>query len=128
MDEEEFRHIGLAAFFDTEDDVTVDWEECFGLMAVPQGDQMQALRITQNVSQDGFLHIKVPPDFSAKRVELIILAIPEPRIEPSVPSVKEPEAEWDVDYEAADAGFGQTLHTFELLDQECGPEDPSKWK
>ncbi len=89
---------------------------------------MQALRMTQHVSPDGFLHIKVPPDFSAKRVELIILAIPEPQIESTAPIVKEPEAVWDIDYEAADAGLGQTLHTFELLDQECGPEDPSKWK
>lgn len=29
--EEEFKHIGLAAFFDTDDDANVDWEECFGL-------------------------------------------------------------------------------------------------
>ena len=29
--EEEFRQIGLAAFFDTDDDANVDWEDCFGL-------------------------------------------------------------------------------------------------
>ena len=29
--EDEFRQIGLAAFFDTEDDADVDWEDCFGL-------------------------------------------------------------------------------------------------
>jgi len=29
--EYEFRQIGLAAFFDTEDDANVDWEDCFGL-------------------------------------------------------------------------------------------------
>ena len=29
--EDEFRQIGLAAFFDTDDDADVDWEECFGL-------------------------------------------------------------------------------------------------
>lgn len=29
--EEEFKQIGLAAFFDTDDDVNVDWEDCFGL-------------------------------------------------------------------------------------------------
>jgi len=29
--EEEFRQIGLAEFFDTEDDANVDWEDAFGL-------------------------------------------------------------------------------------------------
>lgn len=29
--EEQFRQIGLASFFDTEDDADVDWEDCFGL-------------------------------------------------------------------------------------------------
>ena len=29
--EDEFKQIGLAAFFDTEDDAEVDWEDCFGL-------------------------------------------------------------------------------------------------
>ena len=29
--EEEFKQIGLAAFFDTDDDASVDWEDCFGL-------------------------------------------------------------------------------------------------
>jgi limonene-1,2-epoxide hydrolase len=29
--EEEFKLIGLAAFFDTEDDANVDWEDYFGL-------------------------------------------------------------------------------------------------
>ncbi|MFZ4854814.1 MAG: hypothetical protein ACOYL3_00325 [Desulfuromonadaceae bacterium] len=29
--EEEFKQIGLAAFFDTDDDANVDWEDCFGL-------------------------------------------------------------------------------------------------
>ena len=29
--EDEFSQIGLAAFFDTDDDADVDWEECFGL-------------------------------------------------------------------------------------------------
>lgn len=29
--EEEFRQIGLAEFFDTDDDANVDWENCFGL-------------------------------------------------------------------------------------------------
>jgi len=29
--EEEFKQIGLAAFFDTDDDADVDWEDCFGL-------------------------------------------------------------------------------------------------
>jgi len=29
--EEEFKKIGLAAFFDTDDDSNVDWEDCFGL-------------------------------------------------------------------------------------------------
>lgn len=29
--EEEFKQIGLAAFFDTNDDANVDWEDYFGL-------------------------------------------------------------------------------------------------
>jgi hypothetical protein len=29
--EEEFKQIGLAAFFDTDDDCNVDWEDYFGL-------------------------------------------------------------------------------------------------
>jgi hypothetical protein len=29
--EQEFKQIGLAAFFDTDDDANVDWEDCFGL-------------------------------------------------------------------------------------------------
>ena len=29
--EDEFRQIGLAAFFDTDDDADIDWEDCFGL-------------------------------------------------------------------------------------------------
>lgn len=29
--EEEFMQIGLAAFFDTDDDANVDWEDYFGL-------------------------------------------------------------------------------------------------
>ena len=29
--EEEFKQIGLAAFFDSDDDANVDWEDCFGL-------------------------------------------------------------------------------------------------
>jgi hypothetical protein len=89
---------------------------------------MQALRITQNISADGYLHIKIPPDFSAKKVELIILPLPESSVESELTTVKEPEAEWDIDYDSAEASIGQTMHTFELLDQECGPEDASKWK
>jgi hypothetical protein len=29
--EEEFKDIGLSAFFETDDDADVDWEDCFGL-------------------------------------------------------------------------------------------------
>ena len=29
--EEEFKQIGLAVFFDTEDDAAIDWEDYFGL-------------------------------------------------------------------------------------------------
>jgi hypothetical protein len=29
--EDEFKQIGLAAFFETDDDADVDWEDCFGL-------------------------------------------------------------------------------------------------
>ncbi len=35
---------------------------------------MQALRITQNVSQDGYLHIAIPPEMS-RRCEVIVLAL-----------------------------------------------------
>lgn len=89
---------------------------------------MQALRMTQNISSDGYLHIKLPPHFSAKQVELIILPLPEAPAELAAPGIKEPGAEWDIDYETVNAGLGQTVHTFELLDQECGSEDPSRWK
>jgi hypothetical protein len=89
---------------------------------------MQALRIKQTVSADGYLHIKIPPNFTAKQVELIILPLPEPLAEADSPNVSEPQAEWDIDYDTAEAGIGQTVLTFELLDNECGPEDPSKWK
>lgn len=89
---------------------------------------MQALRIKQTVSADGYLHIKIPSSFTAKQVELIILPIPEPPVEPASSNISEPQAEWDIDYDTAEAGIGQTVHTFELLDNECGPEDPSKWK
>lgn len=89
---------------------------------------MQALKITQEVSAGGYLHIKIPSSFSAKRVELIILPISDTPIQPASEAVKEPESEWDIDYETSDASIGQTVHTFELLDRECGPEDPSKWK
>lgn len=89
---------------------------------------MQALRMTQNISEDGYLHIKIPPHFSAKKVELIILPIPELSGDPASTNVKEPEAEWDIDYETVNAGLGQTVHTFELLDQEFGLEDALKWK
>ena len=43
---------------------------------------MQALRITQDVSQDGYLHIAVPPGMS-RRCEVIILPIEEPGSVPS---------------------------------------------
>jgi len=84
--------------------------------------------MTQNISADGYLHIKLPPHFSAKKVELIILPLPELQEDPTSTNIKEPEAEWDIDYETVNAGLWLTLHTFELLDQECGQEDPSKWK
>lgn len=89
---------------------------------------MQALRMKQNISADGYLHIKIPPHFSAKQVELIILPLPDAPAELATPGIKEPEAEWDIDYEASEVGIAQTAHTFELLDQECGPEDATKWK
>jgi len=37
---------------------------------------MQALRITQNVAQDGYLHIAVPPEMS-RRCEVIVLPLEE---------------------------------------------------
>ncbi len=89
---------------------------------------MQALKITQRVSADGYLHVKIPPGFSAKLVEMVILSLPETEVESALANVKEPEADWDIDYDTAEAGISQTMHTFELLDQECGPEDSSKWK
>lgn len=38
---------------------------------------MQALRVTQTVSQDGYLHIAIPPEMS-RRCEVIILPLDEP--------------------------------------------------
>lgn len=35
---------------------------------------MQALRVTQDVSRDGFIHISVPPEMG-KRCEVIILPV-----------------------------------------------------
>lgn len=37
---------------------------------------MQALRVTQNVAQDGYLHIAVPPEMS-RRCEVIVLPLDE---------------------------------------------------
>lgn len=37
---------------------------------------MQALRVTQTVSQDGYLHIAIPPEMS-RRCEIIILPLDE---------------------------------------------------
>ena len=37
---------------------------------------MQALRVTQNVTQDGYLHIAVPPEMS-RRCEVIVLPLEE---------------------------------------------------
>ena len=89
---------------------------------------MQALRIIERVSADGYLHIKIPLNFSAKNVELIIMPIDEGKEESASADLREPDAEWDIDYDAADTGIGQTLHTFELLDHECGLEEPSQWR
>jgi hypothetical protein len=92
------------------------------------GGEMQALKINQQISADGYLHIKIPRDFSAKRVEVIILPLAEtPGPSPST-TIKEQVAEWNIDYETSEASHGQTVHTFELLDLESGAEDPSKWK
>jgi hypothetical protein len=37
---------------------------------------MQALRVTQDVAQDGYLHIAVPPEMS-RRCEVIVLPLEE---------------------------------------------------
>lgn len=89
---------------------------------------MQALKITQYVSDDGYLHIKVPSNFRGKRVELIIVSLPEVSGEQPATRVNEPEVEWDVNYESPESMFGQTAHTLELLEFESGPEDPAAWK
>ena len=125
----DFKHIGLHAFFDTNDDLDTDWEDQFGLNLQPDGGSIvQALKITQKVSADGYLHIKIPHDFTARFVEMIILPISDSKIDQVVANVNEPEPEWDTDYEAAESSLGLTMHTFDMLEQECGPEDLSKWK
>ncbi|MEI6207196.1 MAG: lipopolysaccharide biosynthesis protein RfbH [Desulfuromonadales bacterium] len=85
---------------------------------------MQALKIIQRVSSDGYLHVKIPSYFSAKKVELIILPISDSQAEQASTTTRKPETEWDIDYETAEAVLGQTVHTFELMDIECGPEEP----
>lgn len=124
-----FKEIGLYEFFRTDDDKNIDWNEYFSLSPKNNGGEfVQVLRITQEVSADGFIHIKVPSNFSAKKVEMIILPFSESKGSQLPKSVREPEEEWDIDYEAVNAALGQTVHTFELLDIECGPEEPSKWR
>lgn len=39
---------------------------------------MQALRVTQDVSRDGFIHIAVPPEMG-KRCEVIVLPVEDSR-------------------------------------------------
>ena len=89
---------------------------------------MQALRVTKDISSDGFIHIQIPRSFSAKRVELIILPVQEQPKVHSYHEVKESDIEWDVDYDAADSSTCQTRLNFDLMDQECGQEDMTQWK
>lgn len=89
---------------------------------------MQALRMTKDISPDGYLHVRIPRGFIAKRVELIILPAQE---QPEVcgdQEVKESEIEWDADYDATDSSTCQTWRNFEQMDRECGPEDMKQWK
>ena len=128
QDERAFMQLGIQEFFATQDDESIDWEDGFGLTTTDRGSEMQALRVTKNISDDGYIHVHIPRSFVAKRVDLIILPAQEQPEVNKHHEVKEEDIEWDVDYETADASFGQTMHTFEMLDQECGTEDPSKWK
>ncbi len=89
---------------------------------------MQAFRLTQSVSADGYIHVRIPPNFTAKTVELIVLQVPDSAEETALFRVNEQNAEWDIDYDTSDAGFAQTGHTFDLLDYESGAEDPLKWR
>lgn len=86
---------------------------------------MQALRITQTVSPDGYLHIQVPPQMG-NRCQIIVLPLNDMPQEKD--TIADTEVEWDVDYDDAKSSLSQTMQTFELLDQECGPEDMNKWK
>ena len=126
--EDLFMHLGIREFFATQDDVNIDWEDCFGLTPADRGIEMQALRITQNISDDGYIHVHIPRSFMAKRVDLIILPAQEQAEVNKPHEVKEADIEWDVDYDAADSSTCQTQHNFERMDAEFGPEDMDKWK
>lgn len=89
---------------------------------------MQALRMTQDVAEDGFIHLRIPRSFIAKRVDLIILPAQEQQINDCIDTVKEEDVEWDVDYDAVEASTCQTKHNFERMDAEFGPEDLAQWK
>jgi hypothetical protein len=71
-----FKQLGLYEFFDIDEDSGVDWEEHFGLLPKDGGRTMQALRVTQDVAEDGYLHIAVPPGMS-RRCEIIVLSLEE---------------------------------------------------
>ena len=75
-DEDAFKQVGLQEFFDTADDNGIDWEDHFGLRTQSGGKKMQALRLTEVVSRDGYLHIAVPPEMS-RRCEVIVLPLPD---------------------------------------------------
>ena len=89
---------------------------------------MQALRMTQDVAEDGFIHLRIPRSFAAKRVDLIILPAQDQPESVAIDTVKEEDVEWDVDYDAAESSSYQTRHNFERMDAEFGPEDMDKWK
>lgn len=89
---------------------------------------MQALRITQQITDDGFIHVRIPRSFAARQVDLIILPAQEQPEGHTHHEVKEADIEWDVDYNAADSSTCQTRHTFEQMDAEFGPEDMEQWK
>ena len=89
---------------------------------------MQALRMTQDITEDGFIHLRIPRSFVAKRVDLIILPAQDQQVDDAINTVIEEDVEWDVDYDAAESSTCQTRHNFERMDAEFGPEDMKQWK
>ena len=58
----------------TRDYLRSDLVSIFRIILAAGGSEMQALRVTQNVTQDGYIHIAIPPEFG-HRCEIIVLPL-----------------------------------------------------